>query len=135
MRANTTNLSESGETMKAAGLRAIDTVVESQAVLIKSRNPSNAELVDKIAQRIEGRIAAQRYVLCMYNIIRTKLADAVKITPGKRAPTITTLDEDGWVAVSAMVIKSETVIVMDDLVTAGAQDILMLSIHNSRSGC
>jgi ATP phosphoribosyltransferase len=82
MRANTTNLSESGETMKAAGLRAIDTVVESQAVLIKSRNPSNAELVDKIAQRIEGRIAAQRYVLCMYNIIRTKLADAIKLRRG-----------------------------------------------------
>lgn len=37
--------------MKAAGLEAIDTVVESQAVLITSRNPSNVKLV-KIAQRI-----------------------------------------------------------------------------------
>jgi hypothetical protein len=34
-----------------------------------------------------------------------------------------------------MVVKSEIAIVMDDLVAAGAQDILMLSIHNSRSGC
>lgn len=44
--------------MKAAGLKAIDTVVESTATLIKSKNPSNQELVDLIAQRING-------VICM----------------------------------------------------------------------
>jgi ATP phosphoribosyltransferase len=120
--------------MKAAGLMAIDTVVESQAVLIKSRNPSNAELVETIAQRIEGKIAAQRNVLCQYNIPRTKLTEAVKITPGMRAPTVTSLEEEGWVAVSAMVVKKEIAIVMDQLVNVGAQDILVLSIHNSRSG-
>ena len=47
---------ESGETMKAAGLEAIDTVVESKAVLIRSKHPSNPELVDKIAGRIKGVI-------------------------------------------------------------------------------
>lgn len=78
--------------MKAAGLKAIDRVFGSQAVLIKSRNPSNLELVDKIVQRIEGKITADRHVLCQYNILRTKLADATKITPGMGAPTITTLN-------------------------------------------
>ena len=48
---------ESGETMKAAGLKAIDTVVESTAVLIKSKNTSNQKLVDKIASRIGGVIS------------------------------------------------------------------------------
>ena len=47
---------ESGETMKAAGLKAIDTVVESTAVLIKSKHPSNQNLVDIITQRIKGVI-------------------------------------------------------------------------------
>lgn len=46
---------ESGETMKAAGLKAIDTVVQSTAVLIKSKNTKN-ELVDLIASRIRGVI-------------------------------------------------------------------------------
>lgn len=120
--------------MKAAGLKTVDTVVESQAVLIKSRNPSNVELVEKIAQRIEGKTAAKRNILCQYNIPRTKLADAVKITPGMRAPTITTLDDEGRVAVSAMVLKREIAVVMDRLMAAGAQDIIVLNIHNSRSG-
>ena len=47
---------ESGETMKAAGLQAIDTVVESTAVLIKSKNTTNS-LVDLIVPRIRGVIS------------------------------------------------------------------------------
>ena len=47
---------ESGETMKAAGLKAIDTVVDSTAVLIKSKHPSNPTLVDLITARIKGVI-------------------------------------------------------------------------------
>ena len=43
--------------MKAAGLKAIDTVVDSTAVLIKSKHPSNQKLVDLIASRISGVIS------------------------------------------------------------------------------
>ena len=43
--------------MKAAGLRAIDTVVDSSAILIKSKHPSNPKLVDMIASRINGVIS------------------------------------------------------------------------------
>lgn len=51
-------LTESGETMKAAGLKAIDTVVSSTAVLVKSKNPTNPVLVDLVASRIKGVIGA-----------------------------------------------------------------------------
>ncbi|PTB70111.1 HisG-domain-containing protein [Trichoderma citrinoviride] len=125
------DLVESGETMRAAGLKAIDTVVESVAVLIKSRAPSNPDLVDLIASRIRGVITAQKYVLCQYNIERSGVAAATKITPGKRAPTITSLD-DGWVAVSSMVEKKKIALVMDELTRVGAHDILVLDIHNTR---
>ncbi|KAI0859606.1 hypothetical protein F4860DRAFT_504644 [Xylaria cubensis] len=126
------DLVESGETMKAAGLKPIDTVVESSAILIKSRNPSNPELVELIAQRIRGVITAQKYVLCQYNIQRSTLAEASKIAPGKRAPTVTTLDEEGWVAVSVMVEKKRIAPIMDELSKIGAHDILVLDIKNSR---
>lgn len=123
---------ESGETMRAAGLKAIDTVVETQAVLIKSKKPSNPELIELITSRIKGVITAQRYVLCQYNIERTRLAEATKITPGKRSATVTALDESGWVAVSSMVETKKIALVMDDLTRLGAQDILVLDIHNAR---
>ena len=119
--------------MKAAGLAAIDTVVETSAILIKSKAPSNPELVDLIASRIRGVITAQRFVLCQYNVPRVKLAEATKITPGKRAATVTSLDEEGWVAVSSMVETKRIAPVMDELVRVGATDIIVLDIHNTRS--
>ncbi|KAL8903128.1 MAG: hypothetical protein Q9207_004131 [Kuettlingeria erythrocarpa] len=48
------DLVESGETMKSHGLKAIKTVVESKAVLIRSQRSSNPKLVDKVTSRIRG---------------------------------------------------------------------------------
>ncbi|KAF2405453.1 HisG-domain-containing protein [Trichodelitschia bisporula] len=127
------DLVESGETMRAAGLKAISTVVESTAVLIKSKHPTNPELVDLIAGRIRGVITAQKYVLCTYNIKRDSLSAARKITPGKRAPTVNSVEEEGWVAVSVMVESKQVADVMDELEKAGAEDILVTKIENSRT--
>jgi len=61
---------ESGETMKAAGLKPIDTVVSSTAVLIKSKNPTNLDIVELVAARIRGVISKlpllhQRHLLIL----------------------------------------------------------------------
>lgn len=127
------DLVESGETMRAAGLHAISTVVDTSAILIKSKHPSDAKLVDLITARIRGVITAQRYVLCTYNVERSKLDVASKITPGKRAPTVTSLEEESWVAVSVMVERKQIAVVMDKLTEAGATDILVTKIENARA--
>lgn len=127
------DLVESGETMRAAKLIRIETLIKSQAVLIcNSTKHRNNPLIEKIKSRIEGVIAAQKFVLCNYNVLRTSLAIATKITPGKKAPTISPLDDDNWVAVSSMVPQSKVSDIMDELAAAGAEDILILSIHNCR---
>jgi ATP phosphoribosyltransferase len=118
--------------MRAAGLKAIDTVVDTSAVLIKSKKPSDPAILELIASRVRGVITAQKFVLCQYNVERARLAEATRITPGKRAATITALDADGWVAVSSMVEKKKIAVVMDDLTAVGAQDIIVLDIHNTR---
>ncbi|KAF2456738.1 ATP phosphoribosyltransferase [Lineolata rhizophorae] len=127
------DLVESGATMQAAGLKAIATVLDSTAVLVKSKRPSDPKLVDKIASRIRGVITAQKYVLCVYNVERSKLDQACKITPGKRAPTINPLEESGWVAVNVMVTRKDIAVVMDELDALGACDILVTKIDNSRT--
>lgn len=133
---------ESGETMKAAGLKAIDTLMESQAVLISSstsgsRSPNlsegNGDLQTLITNRIRGVIAAQKYVLLNYNVPRSMLSEVTKITPGKRAPTVSPLEGQDWVAVSTMVERKDVANVMDQLENKGASDILMFNIVNSRS--
>lgn len=119
--------------MRAAGLKAIATVVESSAVLISSKQPSNPKLISIITQRIKGVITAQKYVLCTYNVERKLLAKAAAVTPGRRAPTINSLDEEGWVAVSSMVLRKKIADVMDELTDLGATDILVTKLENSRT--
>jgi ATP phosphoribosyltransferase len=128
--------------MKAAGLKAIDTVMETQAVLISSatsgsRSPNlsnaNCDLQTLITNRIRGVISAKKYVLLNYNVPRSMLSEVVKITPGKRAPTVSPLEGEDWVAVSSMVERKNAAPVMDQLENKGASDILMFNIINSRS--
>jgi ATP phosphoribosyltransferase len=66
-----------------------------------------------------------------YNCSPEILETVTKITPGKRAPTITQLT-DGGHAVSGLVKKGDVAKVMDDLYAAGARDILVLDLSNSR---
>jgi len=129
------DLVESGDTMRAAGLHAIATLLESEAVLIKSstpKHPTLVPLIDLITHRIAGVIAASKFVVCEYNISRDKLPAATVLTPGRRAPTISPLEEENWVAVSAMVGKAGVAGVMDELVKIGAQDIMIFNLDNCR---
>jgi ATP phosphoribosyltransferase len=126
---------ESGDTMRAAGLRAITTVLETEAVLIRSTTPKHPHLtplIDLITKRIAGVIAANKYVVCQFNISRDKLAAASRIAPGRKAPTVSPLEEEGWVAVSSMIEKKNCANTMDDLVNIGAQDVLIFNLDNCR---
>lgn len=118
--------------MRAAGLRAIDTIVDSTAVLIKRQRSRHSPMIDLVASRIKGVITAKRYVMCQYNVERRCLPAATDITPGKRAATITALNAPGWVAVSSMVERNRIAVVMDNLAAIGAQDILVFEIQNTR---
>ena len=67
-----------------------------------------------------------------YNIPRSLLPEASKITPGKTSPTVTNLEEEGMCAVSSLIVKGESATKMDQLMEVGATDILLFSISNSR---
>lgn len=129
------DLVESGDTMRAAGLHAISTLVTSQAVLITSATPKHPHLqplLDQITSRIAGVIASQKYLLCQYNILRSHLTEATKITPGRRAATVSPLEDEGWVAVSSLVKACKVADTMDQLVAVGAEDVLIVKIDNCR---
>ncbi|KAF9046285.1 ATP phosphoribosyltransferase [Panaeolus papilionaceus] len=129
------DLVESGDTMRAAGLHAIATVLPTEAVLIRSSQPKNqhlTSLINMITKRIAGVIAAEKYIVCQYNILREKLAQATQIAPGRRAPTISPLEDEKWVAVSVMVEKKRLAHVMDELVDIGAEDVLVFNLDNCR---
>ncbi|CAI7355398.1 BAD_collapsed_G0029200.mRNA.1.CDS.1 [Saccharomyces cerevisiae] len=127
------DLVESGETMRAAGLVDIATVLSTSAYLIESKNPkSDKSLIATIKSRIEGVMTAQRFVSCIYNAPEDKLPELLKVTPGRRAPTISKIDDEGWVAVSSMIERKTKGVVLDELKRLGASDIMVFEISNCR---
>jgi ATP phosphoribosyltransferase len=121
--------------MRAAGLHAIATLLKSEAVLIKSsvlKHPSLCPVINLITSRIAGVVAASKYVICEYNVARDKLTLATAVTPGRKAPTISPLEDENWVAVSSMVEKNKSADIMDELVRIGAEDVLIFNLDNCR---
>lgn len=102
-----------------------------QAVLITNPHSTHKNIVNLLKHRIEGFITSKKFVMVSYNCSKEVLEAVIKITPGKRSPTITQLT-DGGHAVSSLVKRGEVVKVMDDLHAAGAQDILVFELSNSR---
>lgn len=127
------DLIETGTTMKAAGLELISVIMDTQAVLISNPHTAHPKLVQKINERILGYITAQRYQMISYNIATSNIASATAITPGRKAPTITSLSDTDFVSVSAMLERSTAGGKMDALVELGATDILLFDISNCRA--
>ena len=67
-----------------------------------------------------------------YNVNESILPAALKITPGKRSPTVSVLDNSNLRAISALVSKEDCYKIMDSLEDIGATDILIFNVNNSR---
>jgi ATP phosphoribosyltransferase len=117
---------------QAAGLEVVHDILSTEATLISNPNSEHKELITKLRKRIEGYITATKYVMVMYNIANELMAEAIKITPGKKSPTITNLECGNTKAVSSLVLKKEVSDKMDALQEVGATDILVLELKNSR---
>jgi len=120
-----------GATLRAQGLEVFGPVIlESEAVLI-ARDEQVAG-IETLRRRLRGVWVAKQYVLMDYDLPLALLEQASAITPGLESPTVSPLKDPDWVAVRAMVTKSEVNTVMDDLYALGARAILVSSIHAAR---
>jgi ATP phosphoribosyltransferase len=126
------DLVETGSTLAANRLRVLDDIGRYETVLIQNPQARHAELADRVVRRLEGVVIARSYSLLEYNIPRSKLAEAERITPGFNSPTVNALEEPDWCAVQVMVRRSEVIEVMEQLEAIGASAILETQIANCR---
>ena len=82
--------------MRAAGLEVISDILVTTAVLIENPHSKFMDLASVLQKRIEGVITAEKYQTIEYNVARDRLAEAVKITPGKKSPTLCPLEDETW---------------------------------------
>lgn len=125
---------ETGIHLQSAGLKIIeDPILISESILIsKDKSATNNEEILLLIERLRGIITARQYVVIDYNIPQILLDDACRITPGLESPTISHLNETGWLAVKAMVKLTEKNDAMDQLKKIGARGIIVTKISSCR---
>jgi ATP phosphoribosyltransferase len=123
---------QTGSTLAANGLRILADIGKYETMLFQNSKNRYPDIADLVVRRIEGIVIARSWSLLEYNIKRSLLPEAEKITPGFNSPTISSLEEKDWCAVKVMVPRKELIEVMDKLETMGAAAILETRINNCR---
>lgn len=125
------DLVSSGSTLFMNGLKEVETVLQSQAVLIKSSNlhEEKQRLLDKLLFRIKAVKKAKNNKYVLLNAPNEKLAEIIGLLPGMKSPTVLPLAESGWSSVHSVLKESDFWEIIEKLKEAGAQGILVVPIE------
>ena len=116
----------SGGTLVTNGLKEVERVFESEAVLIANKNLSaeDKELLDELLFRIESERVSRGKKYLLMNIPTASLEEAVKILPAMRSPTVMPLAAEGWCSLHSVVDATDLWDKVRQLKAIGAEGIL-----------
>jgi ATP phosphoribosyltransferase len=121
-------VTETGSSLRANNLRIIETVLESNTQLIANtaswKDPAKRRKLEDIKMLLEGAINALGKVGLMLNVEKPNLEAVLAVLPALKRPTISTLSEDGWLAVNTILEESMVRTIIPRLKAAGAQGIV-----------
>lgn len=120
----------SGGTLVSNGLKEVETVLSSEAVLI-ARHGLEAEkqaILDKMLFRFDAVMESSGKKYILMNIPTDKVSEAVKILPAMRSPTVMPLAAEGWCSLHSVVLESELWDKIERLKALGAEGILVLHL-------
>jgi ATP phosphoribosyltransferase len=125
------DLVSSGSTLLMNGLKEVETILQSQAVLIKNKKLSNEQqiLLDKLLFRIKAVKKAKRNKYVLMNAPNDKLQSIIALLPGMKSPTVLPLAETGWSSVHSVLSEDEFWEKIEQLKAAGAEGILVVPIE------
>ncbi|MBQ6989218.1 MAG: ATP phosphoribosyltransferase [Alistipes sp.] len=120
----------SGGTLVTNGLKEVERVFESEAVLIANRNLSDKEreVLDELLFRIESERVSRGKKYLLMNIPTAALDEAVKILPAMRSPTVMPLAVEGWCSLHSVVDAADLWDKVRQLKAIGAEGILVLTL-------
>lgn len=120
----------SGGTLVTNGLKEVERVFESEAVLIANRNLSMEDraLLDELLFRIESERVSRGKKYLLMNIPTASLDEAIKILPAMRSPTVMPLAAEGWCSLHSVVDAASLWDKVRQLKAIGAEGILVLTL-------
>ncbi len=121
----------SGSTLMSNGLKEVEVIFRSEAVLIASQrlDAGRQGILDKLLFRIKSVQAARNNKYILLNAPNTAIQAITDILPGMKSPTVVPLAEPGWSSVHSVINENDFWNIIDSLREAGARGILVVPIE------
>jgi ATP phosphoribosyltransferase len=125
------DLVSSGSTLLTNGLKEVEVILKSEAVLISnaSLDKEKSLLLEKLLFRIRAvkQAANNKYILL--NAPDSQLKEIISLLPGMKSPTVLPLALSGWSSVHSVLNEDDFWDIIEQLKAAGAQGILVVPIE------
>lgn len=125
------DLVSSGSTLFMNGLQEVQTILKSQAVLVRSKQleKSQEKILNQLLFRIRAVKKASNNKYVLLNAPNDSLDKIISLLPGMKSPTVLPLAESGWSSVHSVLSEDEFWEKIEALKNAGAQGILVIPIE------
>jgi len=125
------DLVSSGSTLFMNGLKEVETIMHSEAVLIRQSKLGLAQqqILEKLLFRIRSVRKARHTKYILLNAPNGKLQEIISLLPGMKSPTVLPLAEPGWSSVHSVVNENDFWEIIEKLKEAGEQGILVVPIE------
>ena len=126
-------VTETGSTIRAHGLRIVDTLLVTSTQLIANRDaweePGKREKIEQISRLLQAALRAEGMVGLKMNVPGDRLEDVIDILPSLQAPTVAHLFNSDWLSVEAVVEERVVREIVPRLLKAGATGIVEYSLN------
>lgn len=121
----------SGSTLFSNGLKEVEKVLSSQAVMVAGENleAEKQKILDKLLFRIRSVQKAKESKYILLNAPTQNLERIIKILPGMNSPTILPLAQEGWSSLHSVISEDKFWDIIEELKGAGAEGILVVPIE------
>jgi ATP phosphoribosyltransferase len=125
------DLVSSGSTLFMNGLKEVETVLQSQSVLIRNKTMGmvQQQILEKFLFRVRAVKKARNNKYILLNAPNDKLKEIIQLLPGMKSPTVLPLAEPGWSSVHSVLNEDDFWDIIERLKEAGAQGILVVPIE------
>lgn len=125
------DLVSSGSTLFMNGLKEVEVILNSEAMLISNQNLSKGpeQLLQKLLFRIKAVKKAKNNKYILLNAPNDKLEAICGLLPGMKSPTVLPLADEGWSSVHSVVNENDFWDIIENLKVNGAQGILVVPIE------
>lgn len=125
------DLVSSGSTLLSNGLKEVEVVMQSEAVLIGNDKLSSGKvaILNKLLFRIDAVQSAKNSKYILLNCPNSSIESITKLLPGAKSPTILPLRESGWSSIHSVVNENDFWEKIDILKSLGAEGILVIPIE------